>query len=166
MFCKGQQFLQQFLHHNAGIYNGQWSVMFHETNWMRKGNGPGGIIGMTENPQTMATWVYSMDATMTLTGDLKKMAGDEEIIQTTHKEEAAALQSRINLLDSVTHVTGCLINISTGQIAQPNVNVDREINNLSSLSHHGQKASTTRSQTKWWHLLKKKCFCQLARMLL
>ena len=109
---------------------------------MRKGHRLGGIIGMTENPQTMATWVYSMDATMTLTGDLKKMAGDEEIIQTTHKEEAAdrikrdgcdrkslraALQSRIYPLNPVTHVTGCLINISTGQIAQPNVNVNRAL---------------------------------------
>ena len=62
-FCQGQQ----SLHHTAGIYNGQWSDMFIETNWTKKGRGPGGIIGMTENPQTMASWVYSMDATMTLT---------------------------------------------------------------------------------------------------
>ena len=45
--------------------------MFIETTWMRKGHGPGGIIGMTESPHTIATWVYSMDATMTLTDDLK-----------------------------------------------------------------------------------------------
>ena len=44
-FCQGQQ----SLHHTAGIYNGQWSDMFIETNWMRKGHGPGSIIGMTEN---------------------------------------------------------------------------------------------------------------------
>ena len=68
-FCQGQQ----SLHHSAGIYNGQWSDMFIETNWMRKEHGPGGIIGMTENPQTMARWVYSMDAAMTLTDDLKKI---------------------------------------------------------------------------------------------
>ena len=48
---------------------------------------------MTENPQTMASWVYRMDATMTLTGDLKKMSGDYANVQTTHKEEA---ESRIN----------------------------------------------------------------------
>ena len=83
-FCEGQQ----SLHHNAGLYNGQWSDMFIETNWMRKGHGPGGVISMTENPQTMATWVYSMNATMTLMGDLKKMTGDEETLQTTHKEES------------------------------------------------------------------------------
>ena len=88
-FCQGQQ----SLHLTAGIYYGQWSDMFIETNWMRKGHGPGGINGMTENPQTMASWVYSMDATMTLTGDLKKMSGDDANVQTTHKEEA---ESRIN----------------------------------------------------------------------
>ena len=50
-FCQGQQ----SLHHTAGIYNGQWRVIFIETNWMRKGHGTGGIIGMTENPQSMAS---------------------------------------------------------------------------------------------------------------
>ena len=137
-FCQGQQ----SLHHNSGIYNGQWSDMFIETNWMRKGHGPGGIIGVTESPQTMATWVYSMDAIMTLTGDLKKMSGDDENVQTTHKEESpsrirrdgidrqslrAALGSRIDPMDPVTHVAGCLLNISNGQIAKPDVNVDRAL---------------------------------------
>ena len=51
--------------------------MFIETTWMRKGHGPGGIIGSTENPQTMATWVHDMDAVMALTGDLKKMSDNE-----------------------------------------------------------------------------------------
>jgi len=41
----------------------------------------------------MATWVFSMDATMTMTGDLKKMCGSEEVVQLTHKEESP---SRIN----------------------------------------------------------------------
>ena len=136
--CQGQQ----SLHHNSGIYNGQWSDMFIETNWMRKGHGPGGIIGVTESPQTMATWVYSMDAIMTLTGDLRKMSGDDENVQTTHKEESpsrirrdgidrqslrAALGSRIDPMDPVTHVAGCLFNISNGQIAKPDVNVDRAL---------------------------------------
>ena len=137
-FCRGEQ----SLHHTAGLYNGQWSDMFIETNWMRKGHGPGGIIGNTESPQTMATWVYSMDATMTLTGDLKKMSGKEDSIQMTHKEESASrihqdgqdrqsirstLESYIDPLDPGSHAQGCLLNISTGQLAQPNVNVDRAL---------------------------------------
>ena len=90
---------------------------------MRKGHGPGGIIGMTESPQTMATWLYSIDATMTRTDELKKMYGNTETVQTTHKEEA---KSRINrdgydrrslraAMDPVTHVAGCLLKISNGQ---------------------------------------------------
>ncbi|KAG1659870.1 hypothetical protein GQR58_022283 [Nymphon striatum] len=52
--------------------------------------GPGGIIGNTENPQTMVTWAYSRDTTMTLTGELKKMSGCDENVQMTHKEESAS----------------------------------------------------------------------------
>ena len=78
---------------------------------MRKGHGPGGIIGTTERPQTMATWVFSMDATMTMAGDPKKMSGSEEAVQMTHKEESP---SRIN-------------RDGDGQVAQLNVNVDRAL---------------------------------------
>jgi len=56
----------------------QWCDTFTETNWMRKGPGPGDIIGTTERPQTTATWVFSMDATMTMTADLKKMSGSKD----------------------------------------------------------------------------------------
>jgi hypothetical protein len=137
-FCRGEQ----SLHHTAGVYNGQWSDMFIETNWMRKGHGPGGIIGDTESPQTMATWVYSMDATMTLTGDLMKMSGKEDSLQMTHKEESvsriqkdyldrqslrATLESFTDPLDPTSHADGGLLNISTGQLAQSNVNVDRAL---------------------------------------
>jgi len=55
---------------------------------MRKRHRPGGIIG------TMATWVFSMDATITMTGDLKKMSGSEEVVQMTHKEESPSRISR------------------------------------------------------------------------
>ena len=70
------------------------------------------------------------------------MPGDDANVQTTHNEEAesrinryghdhqslrAALESRIYPMDPVTHAAGCLINIPNGQIAQPNVNVDRAL---------------------------------------
>ena len=41
----------------------------------------------------ITTWVYSMDATMNMTDDLKKMSVDDANVQTTHKENAV---SRIN----------------------------------------------------------------------
>ena len=81
----------------------------------------------------ITTWVYSMDATMNMTDDLKKMSVDDANVQTTHKENAvsrinrAAFESSIDPMDPVTHATGCLMNISNGQIAQPNVNVDRAL---------------------------------------
>ena len=112
--------------------------MFIETNWIRKGHRPGGIIGTTERSQTMAMWVFSMDATMTLTGDLKTMSGSEEVVQMTHKEESPSrinrdgddrqslrrtLLSCITPMDPDTHVTGSLLNICSGQV----VNVDRAL---------------------------------------
>ena len=81
----------------------------------------------------ITTWVYSMDATMNMTDDHKKMSVDDANVQTTHKENAvsrinrAAFESGIDPMDPVTHATGCLMNISNGQIAQPNVNVDRAL---------------------------------------
>jgi len=80
----------------------------------------------------MATWVFSMDATMTMTGDLKKMSRSEEVVQMTHKEESPSciirdgddrqslcrtLLSCINPMDPDTHVTGSLLNIWSGQVA-------------------------------------------------
>ena len=104
---------------------------------MSKNDVTGDIIVMTEGLQTIATWVYCMDATMTVTGDHKKMSVDDANVQTTDKENAVsrinrnehdrhvALESRINPMDPVTHAAGCLMNIlSNGQIAQPNVNVE------------------------------------------
>ena len=135
-FCQGQQ----SLHHTAGIYNGQWSDMFIETNWMRKGHGTGGINGMTENPQTMASWVYSMDATMTSRRCLGMMQMYKlptrrrlKVVSTEMGMIAIASCSFgvahrvIDPMDPVTHAAGCLINISNGQIAQTNVNVDRAL---------------------------------------
>lgn len=39
----------------------------------------------------MATWVYSMDAVMTLTGDMKRMGDDEEVVtKEKHKRNSPA----------------------------------------------------------------------------
>ena len=139
-FCRGEQ----SLHHTAGLWNGEWSDMFIETTWMRKGHGPGGIIGNTETPQTMATWVYSMDAVMTLTGDLKRMGNhDDDKMKEKHKEEfpsrikhdgddrraiRQALASFVDPLDPESHGGGLLLNIVSGKVANPEVNVDNSVN--------------------------------------
>ena len=70
---------------------------------------------------------------MNMTDDLKKLYVDDANVQTTHKENAvrrinrAAFESGIDPMHPVTHATGCLMNISNGQIAQPNINVDRAL---------------------------------------
>ena len=138
-FCNGQQ----SLHHTTGLFNGEWSDMFIETTWMRKGHGPGGIIGNTENAQTMATWVYSMDTVMTLTGDLKKMGNINEVkCKEKHKEEFPSrirhdgddrraiqqtLSSFIDPLNPELHADGSLLNIVSGQVANVGVNVDNSV---------------------------------------
>lgn len=53
---------------------------------MCKGRGTGGIIG-TENPHTMARYLFSMKVTVILIGDLK-LSVDEEMVQMTHKDES------------------------------------------------------------------------------
>ena len=60
---------------------------------MSKNDVTGDIIVMTESLQMITTWVRSMDATMNMTDDLKKMSVDDANVQTTHKENAV---SRIN----------------------------------------------------------------------
>ena len=68
----------------------------------------------------ITTWVYSMDATMNMTDDLKKMSVDDANVQTTHRENAvsrinrAAFESGIYPMDPVNHATGYLMNISHG----------------------------------------------------
>ena len=102
--------------------------------------GPGCIIGNTENPQTMATWVYSMDAVMTLTGDLKRMGDrDDEEMKVKHKVEflsrirhdgddkrtiRQALAAFIDPLNPELHGVGLLLNVVSGKMANPEVNVD------------------------------------------
>ena len=63
------------------------------------------------------------DATLTLTGDLKEMYVDDANVQLLH----VASESRIDPMDTVTHAAGGLMNISNGQLGQPNVNVDKAL---------------------------------------
>ena len=77
----------------------------------QKNDVTGDIIVLTESLQMITTWVYSMDATMNMTDDLKKMYVDDANVQTTHKENAvsrinqAAFESGIDPMDPVTHAT-------------------------------------------------------------
>ena len=50
--------------------------------------GPSGIIGDTQNPQTVATWSYRQHAVITLTGDLRMMTEEDSTPKVVHKEES------------------------------------------------------------------------------
>ena len=134
---------EQSFHHTAGLWNGEPTDQCIETTWMRKGHGPSGVIGNTENPQTMATWIFSQDAVMTLTDDLKAIGTtDVNIVKLHHKEEERgrikrdnedrnslkeALKMFIDPLDTSSHKGGLLLNIVTGKVANPEVNVDKAL---------------------------------------
>ena len=84
-FVKGEQ----SFHHTAGLWNGEPTDQCIESTWMRKGYGPSGVIGNTENPQTMATWVFSQNVVMSVTDDLITMRNtDVDIEKLHHRGEA------------------------------------------------------------------------------
>ena len=135
-----KQFLngEQTLHHTAGIYNGVPSDQFIESTWMKKGKGQNGVIGNTQQPQTIATWVHSLNAVTTLSNDLRNMSNTEENVEDSHKEETKSkiqsdmrdrtslcqvLAGCIDPLEPKTHSEGRLVNICTGRIAPEDVNV-------------------------------------------
>lgn len=137
-FIKGEQ----TMHHMDGVWNGMPTDQFIETTWMRKGHGPEGVIGNTQNAQTMATWVHSRNAVQTLTNDLRRMSGGSDSVQMTHKEEDRSrirrdaedrnslrrtLEACIDPMDPDSHQPGVLLNISTGLIAQAETNVDSAV---------------------------------------
>ena len=98
-------------------------TLWRHCNWKVSTNYiTGDIIVMTESLQTIANWVYRMDATMTLTGNHKKMSVDDATVQTANKVNAASrinrnehgrqllhvvLESRIDPMNPVTHAAGC-----------------------------------------------------------
>ena len=86
----------------------------------------------------MATWVHSRNAVQTLINDLQKMSGGSESKQMVHKEEGKfrlrrdaedrlsirkALETCIDPMAPDSHQPEILLNISTGQLAHPEVNV-------------------------------------------
>jgi len=54
---------------------------------MKRGKGPSGVIGNTQNPQTVATWSYSQHAVVTLMGDLNMMTDEDSLPKLKHKED-------------------------------------------------------------------------------
>jgi len=109
---------------------------------MKLGKGPSGIIGDTQNAQTVATWSYSQHAVITLTGDLQIMTGEDSTPKLVHKEESngriktdaqdrlslsVTLQECIDPMDPDSHPDGALLNVVTEAVAPQDVNIDRAV---------------------------------------
>ena len=52
-----------------GYFNGLWSDMLIETTLMRFGSSPGGLIGMTLQPNSVIRWEYSFHFSQAFTND-------------------------------------------------------------------------------------------------
>ncbi len=76
--------LDKFLHgehttrHHSGVWNGIWSDMFIETSFMRYGKGPGGLIGLTLNEQSVKKWAYGLHICTEIIRDLAKMRSNDD----------------------------------------------------------------------------------------
>jgi hypothetical protein len=78
--------------HKPGLCNGIWSDMWIETTFMRYGNGPNGIIGITLRPESLKRWAYSMHTCSMIVQDIADMLDESrEKEVTTHKEEKRIL---------------------------------------------------------------------------
>ena len=129
-----------FVRHIPGIYNFAWTDMFIETTYMRLGHGPAGAIVIATDYDQMVKWALSFALCGELSQNVRAMSNTEQdTVHTHHKEEREGrikadqtdrlslrntLEACINPLDDVSHPDGALINIVTGQIADPEVNAD------------------------------------------
>ena len=115
-FLKGEHVMR----HQDGIWNGIWVDMLIETTFMRYGKGPGGLIGVTLNPETVKKWALSLHTCNNVLRDLDTMRNQKDIVKTYHKEElksriAADEVDRIKLRNMLTHVFTCLLMLITIQ---------------------------------------------------
>ena len=109
---------------------------------MRYGHEPGGLVGVTLNPNAVVRWALSLHVCSQIVNDFSSTkCGSQENQMIQHKEEMYArimsdatdrgklrdkLSTAIDLLDPSSHPTG-IINLVTGKITGDNVNVDKSV---------------------------------------
>ena len=94
MECRPNELLLEFMkwnrvmNHNPGTWNGIWSHMYIETNFLRNGHEAGDLNSATF---CVARWALSLHIRSQLRGDLATMKdGRQDKIVTNHKEECDA----------------------------------------------------------------------------
>lgn len=139
-FMKGNHVMR----HQSGIWNGLWSDLFIESTFMRYGHSPGGLVGITLQPSTVKKWALSLHLCAQMRKDVMSLSDpDQQVIVTTHKEEGTSriltdtadrikirdkLATSIDPLNPESHQSDSLVNIVTGRVASPSVNVDNSVN--------------------------------------
>ena len=139
-----QHFLNggHIIHLSDGDFNGILSDMATKSTLMRYGHGPGGIVGVTLQPQTVKTWVYSMHACNELERSLDNLRNHGKMPSYKQKGEfpshiksdgcdREALREKLYVsIDplSTKQYAENLVNIATGQVIINNVvNVDKAV---------------------------------------
>lgn len=137
-FMKGDHVMR----HLAGHWNGIWSDMYIETTFMLYGKARGGIVGITLKPEAMKTWALSLHTCGKLAADIDIMReSDKPTTQKTHKEESvirieADKVDRNGLKEKISQSIHPfmpdqhpepIVNIVTGKLAGPSVNVHNAI---------------------------------------
>ena len=133
-FLKGDHVLR----HIPGLWNGLWSDMFIETTFMKYGKGKYGIVGITLKPEALKSWALSLHVCGQISADISSMRETTDNVQNVHKEEEAGriksdtedrmglrkkLEQCINPLATEEHPADSIVNIATGRIGPPTVNV-------------------------------------------
>lgn len=131
------------MRHREGLWNGIPSDMFIESTFMRYGHGRAGIVGLTLKPETLKTWALSRHVCSQLMIELDEMRGDtdDNRFQKSHKEESTSriendkkdrneIRKKVSMcihpLDPNIHPDQ-LVNVATGSIAPPSVNVHKAL---------------------------------------
>ena len=81
---------EHVIRHEEGILNGIWSDMFIENTFVRYGQAPGSIIGITLKLEILKVWTLSLHTCSQLESDLDDMIdndinADQSVMR--HKEE-------------------------------------------------------------------------------
>ena len=134
---------QHVTRHIAGIWKGLWTDQFIESTFMRYGHSAGGIIGITLKQEALKTWALSRHLCCKIESDMQKMEEEDgDTVQLYHKEEAKSriladskdrtglgnkLDSCLHPLNPSEHPEDSLVNIVSGKIAPPVVNVDSSV---------------------------------------
>jgi hypothetical protein len=130
------------MRHQCSLWNGIWSDKFIETTFMRYGHAPGGVIGITQKPETLKVWTWSLHTCSRLEAHLDELIKNStESEYSKHKEEGktriandtkgrqclrAKLELCVHPLNPDTH-HGELVNIVTGQHGIKKFNIQNAV---------------------------------------